>query len=100
MRQTRVRPRLTLVCFRTLYDLMVMDDAGREEAVNAVRTPRLQLHFPRVSRALHHAQLGLTAAQRKDFDGFVGAVPCVSLDAICETEVCSGWLARLDCKAG
>jgi hypothetical protein len=33
------------------------------------------------------AQLGLTAAQRKDFDAFVGAIPCVSLDAVCETEV-------------
>ena len=30
--------------------------------------------------------MGLTAAQRKDFEAFTGAFPCVSLDASCETE--------------
>ena len=30
--------------------------------------------------------MGLTPAQRKDFEAFTGAVPCVSLDASCETE--------------
>ncbi len=35
------------------------------------------------------SQVGLTPAQRKDFDTFVSAVPCVSLHAFCETEVCA-----------
>ena len=74
---------LTSAC-RSLYDLMMLDDASRDEAVVAVRMP-LMMHFVRKPDACP-TQLGLTAAQRKDFEAFTGAIPCVSLDASCETE--------------
>jgi hypothetical protein len=32
-------------------------------------------------------QVGMTDGQRTDFDAFLGAIPCVSVDAFCETEV-------------
>ena len=70
---------------------MVLDDKARNEAVDAVREAPLPC-------ALHHrdhlsetpsSQVGLTPGQRKDFDTFVNAIPCVSLDAYCEIEVCT-----------
>jgi hypothetical protein len=33
-------------------------------------------------------QIDLSAGQRKDFDAFMRAIPCVSMHAFCETEVC------------
>lgn len=68
---------------------MVMDDASRDDAVSGVRVlgaSRCRTWGQTVSPRCC-TQLGLTSAQRKDFDAFVSAIPCVSLEAVCETEV-------------
>ena len=73
---------------RSLSDLLLLDGTQQNEAVETVRTAARTA--TRGGTDSPTAQLALDSTQRADFLEFLGAMPCVTVSATCETEVRHG----------